>query len=263
VRRPRFVLFSSRGAAFPPNVVGRALAAIPSVSVLATPTGHVVRDEGTGYEIHVTLADGPLIAADVRALAAEHWRDQPEERAEIAAADARFEIRYPDEDAAINPMLLVQDALERLTGGFGYDLDFNRISIAREGESIVTDVGPEQRAEDERLMAEIEAMTPEELDRDLASEGLDVEASRKEGAEFIARMFKQREIRDALSAALDRVAPNARESRGALLAKLAAARAEPAIGGALGWLLRDRGIATMSDGEVQAVVDEVAKWREG
>jgi hypothetical protein len=260
MRRPRYVLFSSRPALPSRAAIAKALAAIPHVDVIDAPPEFVVHDRGARQEIRVTLAHGALIAADLRALEGDHWRDDAEGRALLATADARFELRYLDGDAAINPMLLVQDALERLTGGFGYDLDFNRISIAREGESIVTDVGPEQRAEDERLMSEIEAMSGEELDRHLREGGLDPQKVRREGAEFGAQMMLQRDLYDALRAAVERAGSVAREPRARLLATLAALRKVPAVGGAVGWLLRDRGQATMRDGELQAVVDEIGKW---
>jgi len=185
----------------------------------------------------------------------------PEGCAQIRAADARFELRYPDEDSAVNSMLVVQDALERLTGGFGYDLEFNRITLAAEGEHRVLTEGPEQEAEDRELMSRIESMRDEELDRDLAEGGIDPARARRDGAEFIATMFKQREIYDALEAArAGAVDAKAREPRAALERKLAEVRAVPALGGAVGWFLKHHGVAKLADGELQAVVDELAKW---
>jgi hypothetical protein len=259
--RPRYVLFRARDAGPAPAAIHRALAALPHVAVEQVPSGWRVVDRGTGHEIDVTLSAGPLAAADIRALADDHWSHDPEGCAQIRAADARFELRYPDEDSAVNSMLVVQDALERLTGGFGYDLEFNRITLAAEGEHRVLTEGPEQEAEDRELMSRIESMRDEELDRDLAEGGIDPARARRDGAEFIATMFKQREIYDALEAArAGAVDAKAREPRAALERKLAEVRAVPALGGAVGWFLKHHGVAKLADGELQAVVDELAKW---
>jgi hypothetical protein len=75
-------------------------------------------------------------------------------------------------------------------------------------------------------------------------------------------MSKQREIYDALEAArAGAEGAKAREPRTVLERKLAAVRDVPALGGAVGWLLKHHGVAKLGDGELQAVVDEVAKWR--
>jgi hypothetical protein len=260
VQRLRYVLFRAR-VPQPLAAVTRALAKIPGVATTSMDGGGwTVKDSATGHAIEVTLADGPLIAADIRAIAANHWRDDPEGRAEIAATDARFELRYPDDDAAVNPMLLVQDAIERATGGVGYDLRFDRLVVAAEGESLVVDEGPEQNAENERLLREVEAMSTEELDRDLAAAGIDPEVSRREGAEFIATLFEQRALSAAIEAALGGAGHVAREPRATLLERLAAARDVPAVGGAIGWLLRSRPLTSMSDGELQTVTDEITQW---
>ena len=262
--RPRYVLFRARDAGLAPAAIHRALAALPHVNVQQVPSGWRVVNKGTDHEIDVTLAAGPLAAADIRALADDHWSDDPEGRAQIRAADARFELRYPDDDSAVNPMLVVQDALERLTGGFGYDLEFDRITLAAEGEHRVLTEGPEQEAEDEELMSRIESMSDEELDRELAEGGVDPEKARREGAEFIATLFKQREIYDALEVARAGAGDaRGREPRAALERKLAEVRDVPALGGAVGWLLKRHGVAKLGDGELQAVVDELAKWAEG
>jgi hypothetical protein len=261
MRLPRYVLFRTRGAGPAPAAIHRALAALPHVTVQDLPSGWLVTDQGTGHAIDVTLATGPLAVADIRALAEDHWSDDPEGRADMRKADARFELRYPDDDAAVNPMLVVQEALERLTHGFGYDLEFKRISIASEGEHRVITEGPEQAAEDEELLEKIEAMSSEDLDRELAEGGADPAKMRREGAEFIATMFKQRDIYAALEAArAGAVGAKARESRAKLEKKLADVRDVPAVGGAVGWLLRDHGVAKLGDGELQAVVDEIGKW---
>ncbi len=258
---PRYVLFRARDAAPTPSAVHRALAALGHVTVRQLPSGWLVADQGTGHEIEVTLTAGPLAVADIRALADDHWSDDPEGRDQIRAADARFELRYPDEDSAVNPMLLVQDALERLTGGFGYDLEFNRITLAAEGEHRVLTEGPEQEAENRELMSQIESMSDEELDRELAEGGVDPAKTRREGGEFAAMMFKQGEIYDALEAArIGAVNAKARDPRATLERKLAEMRDVPALGGAIGWLLKRRGAAKLGDGELQAMVDELAKW---
>jgi hypothetical protein len=259
--RPRYVLFRAGDAGTTPAAVHRALAALRHVAVRQIPSGWLVTDQGTGHEIEVTLTAGPLAVADIRALADDHWSDDREGRAQIRAADARFELRYPDEDSAVNPMLVVQDALERLTGGFGYDLEFNRITLAAEGEHRVLTEGPEQETEDKELMSRIASMSDEELDRDLAAGGLDPAKVRREGVEFAAMMFKQREIYDALEAArAGAEGAKAREPRTTLERKLAEVRDVPALGGAVGWLLKHHGVAKLGDGQLQAVVDEVAKW---
>jgi len=258
---PRYVLFRARNAGPAPAAIHRALVAIPHVVVRPLPSGWLVVDQGTGHEIEVTLAAGPLAAADIRALADAHWSDDPEGRAEIRATDARFELRYPEDAAAVNPMLVVEDALERLTGGFGYDLEFNRITIAAEGEHRVLTEGPEQEAENEALLRRISAMSAADLDRELAEGGLDPSESRRKGADFIATMFKQREIYDALEAARAGAGgTQAREPRAALERTLAQVRDVPALGGAVGWLLKHHGLAKLGDGELQAVVDALATW---
>lgn len=190
------------------------------------PSGWLVVDQGTGHEIEVTLTAGPLAVADIRALADAHWSYDPEGRAQIRAA-----------------------------------LEFKRITLAAEGEHRVLTEGPEQEAENKELMGQIESMSDEELDRDLAEGGLDPAKVRREGAEFVATMFKQREIYDALEAA--RVGAGdakAREPRAALERKLAEVRDVPALGGAIGWFLKHHGVAKLGDGELQAAVDEIAKW---
>jgi hypothetical protein len=231
------------------------------VAVRQLSTGWLVADKASGHEVDVTLTSGPVAVADIRALADAHWSDDEEGRALIRAADARFELRYSDEESAVNSMLLVQDALERFTGGFGYDLEFNRVVRAADGEHRVLTEGPEQEAADEELLRRIESMSNEELDRELLEAGRDPEEQRREGAAFIATMFKQREIYQALDAAREGATlTEAREPRAVLEEKLAAARGVPALGGAIGWLLKHRGLAKLGDGELQAIVDEVAKW---
>lgn len=255
--RPRFILFRARDAGPTPAVVHRALAALHHVVVRQLPSGWVVLDQGTGHEIEVTLTAGPLAVADIRALADNHWSDDPEGRAQIRAADARFELRYPDEDSAVNPMLVVQEALEQLTGGFGYDLEFNRITLAAEGEHRVLTEGPAQEAENEALMSQIASMSDEELDRDLAEEGIDPAKARRDGVAFVATLFKQREIQGALEAArIGAADAKARDPRATLERKLADLRDVPVLGGALGWFLKRHGVAKLGDGELQAVVDE-------
>ncbi len=257
--RLRYVLFRAHD----PRLLGKvtlALAALPNVRMTVDRSGWTVTDEGTGHVVTMTLAEGPLIAADIRALAANHWSDDPEGRAMIAATDARFELRYGDDDTAINPMLLVQDAVEHATDGFGYDLAFNRIVIAAEGESLVTDEGPEQRAENERLMDETLAMSNEELDRELTAAGADPEAMRKEGVAFVEALFEQRALVGVIEEALERADQVAREPREMLLERLAEARSVAVLGGAISSVLRTRALASLSDGEVQTLADEVAKW---
>jgi hypothetical protein len=257
--RLRYVLFRSRDPQ-PIGAVTRAIAEIPDVMMIVDRRGWTVTDESTGQVVEMTLAEGPLVAADIRALAASHWKDDGEGRALIAATDARFELRYADDDDAINPMLLVQDAVERATGGFGYDLEFNRIVVAAEGESRVIDEGPEQRAENERLLEHIESLSAEELDRELVAGGVDPRTVRDEGTDFIAGLMEQRALCDAILEALERGGHVAREPRETLLERLAAVRDVPVLGGAIGWVLRSRALALMSDGEVQVVADEVKRW---
>jgi hypothetical protein len=259
--RTRYVLFRTRSAVPTAPTVHRALAALHNVEVRQLPSGWVVADKGTAHEIEVTLTGGPLAVADIRALADNHWTDDAEGRSEIRATDARFELRYPDDDSAVNPMLVVQEALERLTGGFGYDLEFNRITLAAEGEHRVVTEGPEQEAENDALLSQIAAMSSEELDRDLRENGLDPAKARLDGAAFAAMMFRQRDIYDALESARTGAAgAKARDPRATLEKKLADVRDVPAVGGAIGWLLRRHGLAKLGDGELQAVVDELAKW---
>jgi hypothetical protein len=256
---PRYVLFRSRTPQ-PVAAVTRRIAEIPHVTTTAAPPLWTVKDNATGSVVELTLAEGPLVTADIRALAADHWRNDAEGRAEIAGTDARFELRFADDANGTNLMLLVQDAVERATGGFGYDLRFKRIVVAAEGESLVLDAGPAQKAEDERLLAEIEAMSDEDLDRQMAAAGGDPAATRRAGKELAEKLSEQRALYDLIVEALARPGLVAREPRAELAKRLAAARPVPVVGGAINWVIRDRALASMSDGELQVVADEVGKW---
>jgi len=234
MRSPRYVLFRPTSADISAAHVFLALALIPNTGVLPTPDGHLVFDRNSERCVRVALAAGPLIATDARALAAEHPAHDPDGSSRIAATTARFELHYPEDDAAVGMVLLVQGALERLTDGFGYDLERREITIARG-----VGVARIERAKAEGSRAHEASRCSDEL-----ATGLE----------------DQRGVYEELQCALARrELPVAREPRRSLVAKVAAARKVPALGRAVARLLRERSLPAWRNAELQALVDEIEK----
>jgi hypothetical protein len=113
--------------------------------------------------------------------------------------------------------------------------------------------------EAERILA----MSPDEVNAELAAQGFDVPAVTTRGVEFVGRMKAQREIYERASNRLDRAramlgsrSPRREKlPRVALLARLETVRHDPRFSAPAAILFRNRPVVEASDDELEQLAD--------
>jgi hypothetical protein len=120
----------------------------------------------------------------------------------------------------------------------------------------------EQELEDD--VAELEAMSDEELDRHIADNGGDPEGIRRRGAELVKRLEAQHVAREADAKKLEAFRAEAAARRRApllprdvLLARLEAARNDPRFQAPVATMFQKKRPEASTDEELQSLVDAI------